>query len=840
MKKLLQIVFLLFAFFAKSQTVSWCLDKIKSNSIPYYEYNQRIEHCDLNSDGNIDMAIKGSPTGRWYFYQGNGNGTFVKQDSITASLGDLKFKDVDNDGDPDLFGNGWYAVNIGNFKFSTVVNLSFSSTVHSDISDLNNDGFNDLVTVEQNTLMNIYVNNQVGGFNAPITRTITGAPIGVSDIKITDFDNDGLKDFYLIANQIGILKSTGILLFNGYVPICPSTSSSVELTDINNDGYDDLVSVYEFNSKTLSYYLSNGINLTKNTLNLKVNTASLSSVNIYHSLADLNGDGYIDIVSYYSGVNGPFELITVINNQNSTFKVQNTYKAFSNFIYLDAFDTNNDSEPDVITSHSNPMDKIHIMLNHGQGKFNFPENYMDGGRNSDNHLVEDFDNDFDYDVISLASGKIFILENNNSLNDTSYFDTPQIDSTFSFNTRRLESADLNKDGLKDLIFTSNNRIGVLINNGGLKFKSPVFISIPAMPRAITVNDFNNDSKVDIAVSYDIGTNYFTTLLNNGGLSFTQINTTTPSSSNNSLTSGDYNKDGNIDIVLIENNNIRIFTGLGNGNFTLTNTYSTANLLYHVKTCDLNSDGSLDLLFTATNSNAVVTFFGTGTGTFTGLSSYFMGIQPGWADAADIDSDGKIDIVTTNNSNSYAIIRGLGSNAFGGGQTFYYPEAGCGIIAQDMNGDGTKELVINSERSISIVKNYMPNLNLPSPYTLCSGQSLTLYGPKFSSTTNYTWMPMNQNSDSLVVNTSGNYYLALSNSMLGCSANSNTVTVNIISATPSNITIGGGPRTVCKGDSVKLNVTIPFKPTWNTGDTIPNIVEFPIASSIFQVMAVESK
>ncbi len=846
------LIFFLFAETSFSQAPNICMEKIKpvsSLTLNTFAVNH-INHADFNNDGNIDLLIR---TNKWYLYQGNGNGTFTKKDSISFSMtGNTKLKDLTNDGLPDIVFDDWYSINLGNFSFSTPQNfLGSSATTFSDVYDFNNDGYNDIAAVRFNTVMSVCINNQIGGFNTPITTTITGAPsFNLLDLKVTDFDKDGMKDIVLCgAPNIGFLKRTGPTTFNNFVAVSTASASKVKLADFNNDGYEDMI-MSSYSTKDFIYFMSNGVNFTKNTFSLRNNLYNSSGAASIVALAEINNDGFIDVITHNGSTNqGSMELAMVKNNGNGTFGFMGVYKAFDYPVCIDAFDANNDLKPDVILCQdNNPFYNINTCLNLGNGNLNFPKSYAYGNFAADNVVIDDFDNDLDKEAILLSQysgkGMPFIIDDNNKTNDTSFFDSAIMDSSNIFG-HQMEKGDFNKDGLLDIAYTSilNNRIGILLNKGNLQFTQPFYIYLPAKPSAITVGDFNSDANLDIAVCYT-NSAVFTALLNTGGLSFTQVNTTSMASKNNGIAASDFNNDGRTDIALIEDFNLRIYTGNNTGNFTLINSYPTfPDGLERIRVADLNSDVNKDLVVCMKFSGKILTCFGSGTGTFSNSSYNVFGL-PQWTAHADLNSDGIIDIVTANGSSStsssyFSILFGQGSNSFWPAQNFYQPEGLVGVEIGDLNNDGSQQIVFSGRWGATVYNTAGAFFNYKSPYTLCSGQTLTLTAPSIGAGTSYTWMPGNITTNSLVVTGSGSYYLNYSNSTLGCNAKSNTITVNAISATPSNITINGGPRTICGGDSVKLNVTTALKPTWNTGDTTLNIIKFPFGNVIYQVNAIDS-
>ena len=70
------------------------------------------------------------------------------------------------------------------------------------------------------------------------------------------------------------------------------------------------------------------------------------------------------------------------------------------------------------------------------------------------------------------------------------------------NPTSVTTADFNQDGFTDLITTNigNNSLSVLLGNGDGTFKDQVQIEAAREPRALALNDYNGDGRVDVAVA----------------------------------------------------------------------------------------------------------------------------------------------------------------------------------------------------------------------------------------------------------------------------------------------------------------------------------------------------
>lgn len=104
-----------------------------------------------------------------------------------------------------------------------------------------------------------------------------------------------------------------------------------------------------------------------------------------------------------------------------------------------------------------------------------------------------------------------------------------------------------------------------------------------------------------------------------------------------------------------------------------------------------------------------------------------------------------------------------------------------------------------------------SLNIPS------GGSVTLTASAGSS---YLWLPGNQTTQSITVNTAGSYTVRVTNSS-GCSSTSAAAVVTVTSGGTATIT-AGGPTTFCQGGSVSLTASTGTSYLWSTGATTKTI------------------
>lgn len=152
-----------------------------------------------------------------------------------------------------------------------------------------------------------------------------------------------------------------------------------------------------------------------------------------------------------------------------------------------------------------------------------------------------------------------------------------VDASVAISTRVVVLADLNGDGLDDLVFGNDGPDSVYFNAGGGAFVagSPIpdgFLG--GNTRSIAVTDFNGDGHLDVVFA-QFGANQPTRLHFNNGSGGPQVFTTGdfvdlgPASLNgDSLATGDVDGDGDTDIALgIRGGYVQLFLNDGFGNFS---------------------------------------------------------------------------------------------------------------------------------------------------------------------------------------------------------------------------------------------------------------------------------
>ncbi|MDO7847162.1 FG-GAP-like repeat-containing protein [Hymenobacter sp. M29] len=222
------------------------------------------------------------------------------------------------------------------------------------------------------------------------------------------------------------------------------------------------------------------------------------------------------------------------------------------------------------------------------------------------------------------------------------------------------------------------------------------------PYNVAVADMNGDGRPDI-VTVNSGGGSVGVLLGRAGGGFFPINTyLTGGDLSAGLAVADVNSDGRLDIVATNRltNNVGVLLGLAGGGLALASTYLTginaSTSPNGLAVADVNGDGRPDIVAANTGNGSAGVLLGLASGSFAPFSFHLTSAYPKSVAVADMDGDGRADIVT-NHDGSVGILLGLAGGGFG--PVSPYPTIGTtrpnGLAVADVNGDGRPDIVTTS-------------------------------------------------------------------------------------------------------------------------------------------------
>jgi hypothetical protein len=298
----------------------------------------------------------------------------------------------------------------------------------------------------------------------------------------------------------------------------------------------------------------------------------------------------------------------------------------------------------------------------------------------------------------------------------------------------LAVADVNGDGIPDLIAANGSlsldapyigSVSVLLGNGDGTFLPPIFYETIGANQngpnssSLAVGDVNGDGNLDLIVATwclsfnSCSSGGVNVLLGNGDGTFQPaVAYASGASGATSVAIADVNGDGKPDLLIANactgncnpgEGGVSVLLGNGDGSFQTPVTYDSGGIgATSLVTADLNNDGKIDLVVTNCgclnakfySSGSVAVLLGNGNGTFQAAVSYPAGATPWEVAVADLNGDGNLDLaVADSGDSSVAVLLGTGNGTFLPATTYDSGGVGVDSVAiADVNGDGVPDLL----------------------------------------------------------------------------------------------------------------------------------------------------
>lgn len=515
-----------------------------------------------------------------------------------------------------------------------------------------------------------------------------------------DFNNDGKLDLAYLdsSSTLHVLLGNGDGTFRDGqdIPLPVGIGGGVAVADINQDGRLDIVLGGGGPQAQVGVLLGNGDGTFQP---IVISTFAPAGPNYAAigaaGIADVNGDGKLDLVVTDSLNDAVYVLL---GDGTGAFTLKSTMLTGAGEIFMGDF--NGDGLEDFVIHERLPADAV-VFFGNGDGTFQPGVTYH-GPDNIDSLLLVDMDGDGHPDmVIGDFAGGIDILHGNA---DGTFAAVPS-GGTANFNGEQLVAvADLNGDGILDIVGSSNLGFGVLLGTGNLAYKPPATYIAGTNPGVFTAGDFNHDGRLDFAVAASGGIAIFLTNADGTLSSADTYNVTEPATG---VAVADFNGDHIPDIAVgLLAPNPRILLGNGDGTFQVTpdtnSGPSNSNSATTIYTGDFDGDGKADLILGGINSNGEV-FYGNGDGTFTPPVSLQGFTVAGFTQTVigDFNRDHRSDAVITNYS-SLEILLGQANRTFNVQDTNLPAVPQVMPAVADFNNDGIPDLVSNVGTGVQIL------------------------------------------------------------------------------------------------------------------------------------------
>ncbi len=563
------------------------------------------------------------------------------------------------------------------------------------VGDFNGDGIPDLAVENFGGTISIFTGTGTGTFS-PATNYASASSAGVA---VADFNGDGKLDIATadyFSGKVRILINNGSGAFPTNLEFAAGSGPVfVAVGDFNGDGKPDLVVA----------------NSGSNQINVLLNTTSGATLSFgaptpytvgtqpfFVGVADLNGDGKLDLITANSGSNN---VSVLLGNGDGTFAPVTNFAAGASPNSVAAGDFNGDGKTDLAVANYGDS-TVSILLGNGSGGFQFLRS-ISVGTNPSSVAAADLNNDGKLDLVTAnyTDGNVSVLLGHG---DATFQPAAQYPAGTSANF--VAVSDFNKDGVPDLAVANNNASGsgntvsVLLGNG--LFAPKHDFAAGSTPISVVAADFNKDGNVDLAVANDVDPGGFSVLFGDGlgGMGAAAFTLTGRNGFNVSL--ADLNNDGLPDLLVTNfgNNIVNGFVtpalGKANGTFLTQSGVADANSGNQTAAAaaDFNGDGKLDMVTADQSTNKVSVFFGNGNGTFQTMTAadYTAGTNPISVAVGDFNNDGKPDFVVANlNSNNITVFLNTGTGSFAPGVNYATAANPNAVAVGDFNNDGNLDV-----------------------------------------------------------------------------------------------------------------------------------------------------
>jgi len=365
------------------------------------------------------------------------------------------------------------------------------------------------------------------------------------------------------------------------------------------------------------------------------------------TVADLNADGFADIVGYWQAnvrcylSSGPNRLL------------HDRLMWFQDAKAIATGDFNGDQNLDIAVATAS---SITLMTGDGTGQFSNGSSFGSFKGKIWAVASGDFTGD---GMIDLAVGAddIVIYRGDGKGGFAEFSRVPQVTSGSSGAIGTLLAVDLRKTGKLDLVAAAYGtpNVTILVGDGNGHFTVGSQVALSGGTIGAATGDLNEDGHLDLALTdFALNTNFARPFLGNGMGSFTAGVPANAGPAPYSVAAADFDQDGHIDLAVADFTTGTLLTmpetsmvlfGDGQGNFPRSLTLTAGSQPNAIATADIDGDSFPDIVLTNAGSGDFYVFINDQKGSF--LPPYAFAVAPGPTGFAigDVNNDGRPDVIT---------------------------------------------------------------------------------------------------------------------------------------------------------------------------------------------------
>lgn len=750
-------------------------------------YPMTVEVGDLDGDGKLEVVTASEPSSSITISRNTSKQGVIDATSFAPSFdmriggGAFAINDLNGDGKPELITSGSGVSVSQNLSspgslsaasFATRVILNSGDGGDMVIGDIDVDGKPDIayigytstfITVHRNTFTTGSITTT--SFTAPLTYLLGSSSSNPASMAINDLDGDGKPD--LVCNSttgVTILRnvsSAGSITSSSFsAPVKFSmNSNAVAAADLDGDGIPEIVS-------------SNGISI------LRINNVPRQPVIV--SFTPASGPSGSTVTVTGSNFNTTpaenivyFGAVKAAVTASSASSLTVTVPAGATHSPVSVFNRGTS----LIGYSTNPFN---ISFTNPAGPGAVPDNFYKQTLAVPTGILPyqvalgdlDLDGKADMVVVNENANSISIIRNVSAagtLGDSSFI--PRIDLPVGADPRAVAIGDVNVDGKPDIVVASSTAgtvtvycsLGFANNSSSAPYYLKGEFAVGGNPFSVAIGDVDRDGQPDI-VTANMASGTVSVLRNTYTFNNLGVPTFAPKvdfaagSYPRSVAVSDLDGDGKADIAVInERSNtvsvLRNTAGLAGvidaSSFAPLLSFATGSNPSCITTSDVDGDSKPDLVTSNYGSNTVSVLRNTAVSglitlsSFAGKVDFLTGAQPFFVAAAEVNGDGKPDLVTVNSgSNNLSVLRNtavagsITTGSFDGKVDFATGGYPVGIAGGDLDGDGITELVSANAANNNLSVLSFSSLGHPvvasvNPGRGSAGSRLTISGANFN-------------------------------------------------------------------------------------------------------------